>query len=67
MKTTHITLSNQPNRRAEFWSESDEGPVMVYHYRDKHPVIIELAEQWLMNENYCVHICSGAEEIQVVP
>jgi len=61
MKTTYLNLHPQPNRRAEFWSCEDEGPILVITYKDAHPVIPELFATWLTQENFCVHICSQTE------
>lgn len=68
MKITYITLAPTPNRRAEFWSESDEGPVLVFSYRDSNATVNILAETWLQQPNFCVHICSTDESSQdIVP
>lgn len=68
MKTTYINLHPQPNRRAEFWSESDEGPVLVFSYKDTRATVNLLAETWLQQPNFCVHICSCDEPSQnIVP
>lgn len=59
MKTTYLNLHPQPNRRAEFWSLEDEGPVLVISYRDDHPMIPLLSSSWLTEPDFCVHICSS--------
>lgn len=63
-RTTYLTLHSQPNRRAEFWSDSDEGPVLVFSYRDDQPnqqAIEILSRMWLTMPDFCVHICSSNE------
>lgn len=58
MKTTYLNLSDRPNRRAEFWSCDDEGPVLVINYRDTSVCVNELQVAWLTSPDFCVHICS---------
>lgn len=58
MKTTYLNLHNQPNRRAEFWSCEDDGPVLVINYREASATVQLLQEDWLQHEDFCVHICS---------
>ena len=59
MKTTYLTLDPTPNRRAEFWSCEDDGPVLVVSYRDTSVVVNELQAAWLTSPDFCVHICSN--------
>lgn len=61
MKTTYLNLHSTPNRRAEFWSDSDEGPVLVVNYRDSSVMVAELQAAWLTSPDFCVHICSQTE------
>lgn len=63
MKTTYLTLHSQPNRRAEFWSTEDEGPVLVVNYKDSSVMVNELQAAWLMQEDFCVHICSSNDQL----
>lgn len=58
MKTTYLHLHNNPNRRAEFWSTDDAGPVLVINYRDSSSTVLFLQEDWLKHEDFCVHVCS---------
>lgn len=63
MKTTYLNLHDKPNRRAEFWSDSDEGPMLVVNYRDTSVMVNELQQAWLTSPDFCVHICSSNNEI----
>ncbi len=60
-RTIYLNLHPQPNRRAEFWSCDDEGPVLVISYKDDHPMISLLSVSWLTEPDFCVHICSSNE------
>lgn len=61
MKTTYLNLHDKPNRRAEFWSDSDKGPVLVVNYRDTSVMVNELQQAWLTEPDFCIHICSSDE------
>ena len=68
MKTAHLILHKTPNRRTEFWSDSDEGPVLVISHRDFDTLVADLGEVWLRQANYCVNTCSVEPvETPIVP
>ena len=68
MKTTCINLHPHPNRRAEFWSESDNGPDLVFTYKDVNATINTLIETRLKQPNFCVYICSEPAPVpEIIP
>lgn len=64
-KTAHLILHKSPNRRTEFWSDDDKGPVLVISHKDFDTLVADLAEVWLRQPNYCVNTCSIEQETPI--